>query len=196
MNPFQNRRKEFEKLTWPLGPDLYRMAYWRLANSHDAEDAVQETYLKAYRSFNTFQAGTNVKAWMTRILINVINDTLKKRGRQLDFRANEDEFDEIAGVADDSALARNPEVQMIEQEIHPDLLAALQRLPTGLLHPLLLRELEDMTYAEIANILAIPTGTVMSRLFRARRVVRDQLAKNINRVKGSLRKEGDAHELQ
>ncbi len=196
MNPFQNRRKEFEKLTWPLGPDLFRMAYWRLANSHDAEDAVQDAYLRAYRSFNTFQTGTNVKAWMTRILINVINDTLKKRGRQLDFRANEDEFDELAVVADDSVIARNPEAQMIEQEIHPDLLAALQRLPTGLLHPLLLRELEDMTYAEIATILGIPAGTVMSRLFRARRVVRDQLAKNIDRLKGNLRKEGDAHELQ
>jgi RNA polymerase sigma-70 factor, ECF subfamily len=196
MNPFQNRRKEFEKLTWPLGPDLFRMAYWRLANSQDAEDAVQDAYLRAYRSFNTFQTGTNLKAWMTRILINVINDTLKKRGRQLDFRASDDEFDELGSVADQSALARNPEVQLIEQEIHPDLLAALQRLPTGLLHPLLLRELEDMTYAEIATILGIPTGTVMSRLFRARRVVRDQLGKTINRVKGNLKKEGDAHELR
>jgi RNA polymerase sigma-70 factor, ECF subfamily len=196
MNPFQNRRKEFEKLTWPLGPDLFRMAYWRLANSQDAEDAVQDAYLRAYRSFNTFQTGTNVKAWMTRILINVINDTLKKRGRHLDFRANEDEFDELAVVADDSALARNPEAQLIDKEINPDLLTALQRLPTGLLHPLLLRELEDMTYGEIAAILGIPTGTVMSRLFRARRMVRDQLAKSINRVKENLKKEGDAHELQ
>jgi len=196
MNPFQNRRKEFEKLTWPLGPDLFRMAYWRLANSHDAEDVVQEAFLRAYRSFNSFQPGTNIKAWMTRILINVINDTLKKRGRQLDYLANEDEFDDLKSVADESAAARDPEAQLIEQEINPDLLNALQRLPTGLLHPLLLRELEDMTYAEIATILGIPTGTVMSRLFRARRLVRDQLAKSLNSVEGNLKQEGDAHELQ
>jgi len=195
MNLFHNRRQEFEKLTWPLGPDLFRMAYWRLANSQDAEDAVQDTYLRAYRSFNTFQAGTNVKAWMTRILINVINDTLKKRGRLQDFRADDDEVDELAAIADQSAVAKNPEAQLIEQEIHPDLLSSLQRLPTGLLHPLLLRELEDMTYAEIASILGIPTGTVMSRLFRARRIVREQLAKSINRVKGNTNIAGNAHEL-
>jgi len=195
MNLFHNRRQEFEKLTWPLGPDLFRMAYWRLANSQDAEDAVQDTYLRAYRSFNTFHAGTNVKAWMTRILINVINDTLKKRGRLQDFRADDDEIDELSAIADQSALAKDPEAQLIEQEIHPDLLASLQRLPTGLLHPLLLRELEDMTYAEIGSILSIPTGTVMSRLFRARRIVREHLAKSINRVKGNTSKAGDVHEL-
>jgi len=195
MKLFHNRRQEFEKLTWPLGPDLFRMAYWRLANSQDAEDAVQDTYLRAYRSFNTFQAGTNLKAWMTRILINVINDSLKKRGRLQDFRADEDEIDELAAIADQSAVARNPETQLIEQEIHPDLLASLQRLPTGLLHPLLLRELEDMSYAEIASILGIPTGTVMSRLFRARRIVREQLAKSVERVKGNTNIAGNAHEL-
>jgi RNA polymerase sigma-70 factor (ECF subfamily) len=193
MKLFQNRRKEFEKLTWPLGPDLFRLAYWRLANAQDAEDVVQEAYLRAFRSFHTFQPGTNLKGWMTRILLNVINDTLKKRLRQPDLLAGEDEFDELVSLQDHSATSRDPEVQLIEKEIHPELLEALQRLPTSLLHPLLLRELEDMSYAEIAVILDIPAGTVMSRLFRARRVVRDQLKNNLNKIVNS---EVADHEMQ
>jgi RNA polymerase sigma-70 factor (ECF subfamily) len=179
MKLFQNRRKEFERLTWTLGPELFRLAYWRLANQQDAEDVVQEAYLRAFRSFHTFQLGSNIKSWMTRILLNVINDTLKKRIQKTDLLAIDDDCDELASLADQSTISRDPEIQLIEREIHPDLLDALQRLPTSLLHPLLLRELEDMTYAEIASILEIPTGTVMSRLFRARRVVRDRLSNNV-----------------
>ena len=192
MKLFHNRRKEFEKLTWPLGQDLFRPAYWRLANQQDAEDVVQETYLRAFRSFHTFQIGTNVKGWMTRILLNVVNDTLKKRVREPDLLVD-DECEELVNLQDSSAISRDPEVQLIEREIRPDLLEALQRLPTALLHPLLLRELEDMTYAEISKILEIPTGTVMSRLFRARRVVREQLTKN---VKGTVKPEVTDHEVQ
>src|SRR5271154_350814 len=193
MNLFHNPRKEFEKLTWPLGQDLFRLAYWRLANRQDAEDAVQEAYLRAFRSFHTFQLGTNVKGWMTRILLNVINDAVKKRVRQSDLLPIEDESDELANLQSQSAITRNPEVQLIEREIRPDLLDALHRLPTSLLHPLLLRELEDMSYAEIATILGVPTGTVMSRLFRARRVVRDRLTKN---VKGTIKPEVADREMQ
>jgi len=193
MKLFHNRRKEFEKLTWPLGHDLFRLAYWRLANQQDAEDVVQECYLRAFRSFHTFRLGTNVKSWMTRILLNVVNDTLKKRIRQPDLLAIDDQCDEIASLQDHSALSKDPEIQLTEREIRPDLLTALQRLPTSLLHPLLLRELEDMTYAEIAAILAIPTGTVMSRLFRARRVVRDSLTKNMKRI---VTPEVADHEMQ
>jgi RNA polymerase sigma-70 factor, ECF subfamily len=192
MKLFHSRRKEFEKLTWPLGHDLFRLAYWRLANQQDAEDVVQEAYLRGFRSFHTFQIGTNIKGWMTRILLNVINDTLKKRIQQPDLLTIDDECDELVSMPDQSAMAKNPELQLIEKEIRPDLLDALQRLPTSLLHPLLLRELEDMTYAEIANILDIPTGTVMSRLFRARRIVRDQLTKN---EKGTVKPEVADHEM-
>jgi RNA polymerase sigma-70 factor, ECF subfamily len=193
MQLFHNRRKEFEKLTWSLGPDLLRLAYWRLANMQDAEDVVQEAYLRAFRSFHTFQRGTNVKGWMTRILLNVINDTLKKRIRQPDLLVIDDDCNELESLQDQSAMARDPAVQLIEREIRPDLLDSLQRLPTSLLHPLLLRELEDMSYAEIAGILGIPTGTVMSRLFRARRVVRDQLMKNAT---NPVKSEVADHEMQ
>jgi RNA polymerase sigma-70 factor, ECF subfamily len=175
---FHNRRKEFEKLTWPLSQHLFQLAYWRLASHQDAEDVVQETYLRAYRSFHTFQTGTNLKAWMTRILINVINDLFKKRQRQPEIVALQDDSNELDSAQSESASLQNPEVQLTRDEIDPELFEALQKLPTALLHPLLLRELEDMTYADIASTLQVPVGTVMSRLFRARQVVRNRLSKN------------------
>jgi RNA polymerase sigma-70 factor (ECF subfamily) len=174
---FNKRRKEFEKLTWPLSQHLFQLAYWRLASHPDAEDVVQETYLRAYRSFNTFQPGTNLKAWMTRIMLNVISDHFKKRLRQPDMLALEDNSPEFDSLQSEAASLQNPEVQLTRDEIDPDLLEALQKLPITLLYPLLLRELEDMTYADIAATLEIPVGTVMSRLFRARRVVRSRLCK-------------------
>lgn len=173
MKLFFNRRKEFETLTLSLGSELFRLAYWRLGNMQDAEDVVQETYLRAFRSFNTFKPGTNIKAWMTRILLNVVNDSLKKRIRLPDLIDPDDE--ENLAVQLNSVTVKDAETQMIEQEFAPDLLAALQRLPSDLLNPLLLREIEEMTYEEIAAALAIPVGTVMSRLFRARRVLKGRL---------------------
>lgn len=175
---FNKRRKDFEKLTWPLSQHLFQLAYWRLASHQDAEDVVQETYLRAYRSFNTFQPGTNLKAWMTRIMLNAISDLFKKRLRQPDILAIEDNSSELDSVQSEAASLQNPEVQLTRDEIDPDLLEALQKLPISLLYPLLLRELEDMTYADIAATLEIPVGTVMSRLFRARRVVRSRLCKD------------------
>ncbi len=193
MKFFRNRRKEFEQLTWPFGRDLFRLAHWRLGNLQDAEDVVQETYLRAFRSFHTFKPGTNVKGWMTRILLNVVNDTLKKRIRQPDLLTIENDCDDLMSLQDQSATSRDPEIQVTEREIRPDLLDALQRLPLSLLQPLLLRELQDMTYEEIANTLDIPSGTVMSRLFRARRVVRDRLTKT---AAESVNLEVTDHEMQ
>jgi len=190
MKLFRNRRKEFEQLTWPLSNDLFRLAYWRLSILQDAEDVVQETYLRAFRSFHTFQTGTNVRAWMTRILFNVVNDFLKKRSRQLDLVAIDDELDEVMSIQDSSTPSQDPAVLLTEKEVRPDLVAALQRLPGSLLQPLLLRELEDMSYTEIAAVLSIPVGTVMSRLFRARRVVRERLLSE-----GKMQREVPDHEV-
>ena len=192
MKLFQNSRKQFENLTWSLSTELYRFAFWRLANAHDAEDVVQETYLRAYRSFNTFQSGTNIKAWMMRILINVVNDRLRKRIMLSQELSNDNDLDELSSVADESALGQDPEARSIEQEIDPSLMNALRRLPSGLLQPLLLREVEEMTYSEIAAILQIPTGTVMSRLFRARRQLRNQLTAELSDCVRNLKIEGGA----
>lgn len=180
-------------MTCPFGPELFRLAYWRLSNTQDAEDVVQEAYLRAFRSFHTFQIGTNVKGWLTKILLNVINDKLKKLIQQNDLLAIGNECDEIEYLPDHSSISKDPEIQLTEHEIRPDLLEALQRLPTSLLHPLLLRELEDMSYEEIAIVLGIPSGTVMSRLFRARRVVRESMTK---KPRDKTKLEIPNHEMQ
>jgi RNA polymerase sigma-70 factor (ECF subfamily) len=172
---FHNKRKDFEDLTRPIGQDIYRLAFWRLANRQDAEDVVQETYLRAYRSFHTFQTGTNVKAWLTKICLNAINDHLKKKLRQPDMVPLDSESDELESLQSESFSLQDPVLQLTMNEIDQDLLLALQKLPVSLLYPLLMRELEGLTYEEIASILSIPNGTVMSRLFRARRLVRDRL---------------------
>ena len=187
---FRNRRKEFEELTAPLLRDLFRMAYWRLGNVNDAEDVVQETYLRAFRSFKTFKSGTNLKAWMIRILTNVINDHLAKSARQPVLIAIEEELDEVLALQDHSLASEDPALIFAKNELHPDLMKALQQLPSALLQPLLLRELEDMPYGDIATVLDVPVGTVMSRLFRARRIMKTKL------IKSGVQSEVVNHEMQ
>lgn len=149
-----------------------RLALYRLKHTDDAEDAVQDTYLRAYRSFHTFKQGTNIKAWMVKILFNVISDSINKRSKQPDSIAEE----EIESVESNSASLKDPQLQIVENELNSELLAALAGLPSNLLNPLLLRELEDMTYEQISQTLEVPVGTVMSRLFRARKVLRERLS--------------------
>jgi RNA polymerase sigma-70 factor, ECF subfamily len=175
---FSNPRKEFEKLTMPLNIELYRFAYCRLGNKQDAEDAVQEAYLRAYRSFNTFAKGTNIKAWMMRILINVVRDAVMKRTKQVPTVEMDDQFDTLELLESTSASFSDPQEIYQKDALEPELLQALHSLPTNLLHPLLLREIDDMSYADIAETLGLPQGTVMSRLFRARKVLRLELTKS------------------
>lgn len=175
MKLFQNKRKLFEEMTGPFSQDIYRLALWRLANRQDAEDVVQDTYLRAYRSFHTFQTGTNAKGWLTKICINVINDVLKKKIRQPDTVTLDSESEELESLQSGSPSLQDPAVQLASNEFDPHLLRALQKLPESLLYPLLMREIEELSYEEIASVLSIPTGTVMSRLFRARKIVRERL---------------------
>jgi RNA polymerase sigma-70 factor (ECF subfamily) len=174
----RTRKRKFQELTWSYSKDLFRFAYWRLANRQDAEDAVQETYLRAYRSFDTFAPGSNVKAWLTRILLNVVSDLLKKRGRIAQVDSSDGLEEQIESLESASASLQNPEQQLTENEIDEDLLRALKRMPSTLLHPLLLKELQDLSYAQIAQLLEVPIGTVMSRLFRARQELKKLLQCN------------------
>ena len=176
MKLFRNEKKEFEELTKPVTNDIFRLALFRSGNRQDAEDIVQDAFLRAYRSFHTFQKGTNFKAWMTRIVLNAINDAVKKRIHLCD-STKHDDYDEIDSMQSESESMQDPQVQLSINEFDPELLQALQKLPSSLLNPLLLREIEDLTYDEIAAALSIPVGTVMSRLFRARKVLRERLTK-------------------
>lgn len=145
------------------------MAYARLSSAEDAEDVVQETYLKAFRAFDSFKEGTNSKAWLVRILVNTIRDHIRKDSRREHMVSLDEAVHTVASSTPD------PEEQFCRGELDPELQSALQSLPEAFLTPFLLRELQELSYQEIANTLGIPIGTVMSRLSRAREMLRKAL---------------------
>ena len=141
-----------------------------MGNADDAEDIVQETCLKAYKSFHTFRGQTSIKNWLSRILINTVRDHFRKGGRTVETVELDDSIE-----SDEMLAEPGPEELLCNSEIHPELMKALSALPEQLLVPLLLREIDDATYEEMAQILDVPIGTVMSRLFRARKLMRKKL---------------------
>jgi RNA polymerase sigma-70 factor, ECF subfamily len=169
----------FEDLALPLLPSLYNVAFWLSRNATDAEDLVQETFLKALRGFSTFETGTNFKAWIFRILRNTY---LTSRSGLAAMRtvALEDELDRsgesIAGQYPEGAIDRQtPEMNLIQMGDRAALQAAMEKLPAPLLEVILLCDVEEMKYKEIAAVLEIPIGTVMSRIARARMALRKGL---------------------
>ncbi len=160
----------FEELAMPLFDQLYNFARWLTQDTAEAEDLVQETYAKALRGFSSFQMGTNFRAWMYRILRNSF---LSSRTGLKTMVAIDDETDESLLPAESTT----PESILIEQADREMVQRALADLPLPFREILLLCEVEEMSYQEIAETLAIPMGTVMSRLFRARKALRDLLRK-------------------
>lgn len=163
----QNSKSQFEQLTFPHAAKLYRMAYARLGTAHDAEDATQETFSKAYKSFSTFKPGTNVGAWLSRIMLNVIADQLRKLQREPKPLSLDDSDDDYSPM-DIASNQPGPEQLLLESVLDAELQTALDSISEELLAPFLLREIQELSYKEIAEVLNIPIGTVMSRLSRAR----------------------------
>lgn len=159
----------FEDLAIPLFDQLYNFAHWLTQDRAEAEDLVQETYAKALRGFSSFQAGTNFRAWMYRILRNsfLSSRTGLKITIELDEESSESLLTETA----------TPESLLIESANRAMVQQALQELPVGFREILLLCEVEEMSYQEIAETLAVPIGTVMSRLSRARQALRGAIRK-------------------
>jgi RNA polymerase sigma-70 factor (ECF subfamily) len=163
----------FADLALPLLPSLYNLAYWLSRNAADAEDLVQETYLKALRGFVTFEPGSNFKAWIFRILRNTY---LTSRTGLAAMRtvALEDE------IYPEGAIDRDtPEINLIRLSDSAALQAAMENLPPPLLEVILLCDVEEMKYREIAAVLEIPIGTVMSRIARARAALRGALQASV-----------------
>ena len=158
----------FEDLAMPLFPSLYGYARWLTGEPHEAEDLVQETYLKALRGFGSFREGTNFRAWMFRILRN----TFLTSRSGLKSMASLDEEPELA---DEIADAGTPETHFVNRANGEALRRAIEALPLPFREVLLLSDVESMSYKEIGEALAIPIGTVTSRLMRARRRVRAAL---------------------
>ena len=168
----------FDDLAVPLLPALYNLARWLARNPADAEDLVQETFLKALRGFSGFEQGTNFKAWIFRILRNTY---LTSRTGLAAMRtvALEDEMGEGGEAGPrhpEGAIEREtPESNLIRLSDKAAVADAMERLPAPLLEAILLCDVEEMKYREIATVLEIPIGTVMSRIARGRAALRREL---------------------
>jgi RNA polymerase sigma-70 factor, ECF subfamily len=181
------RPESFEDLAMPLLPALYNVAGWLARNTGDAEDLVQETILKALRGFGSFQQGTNFKAWIFRILRNTY---LTSRSGLAARRtvALEDELTDDNGemMHPESAIDRQtPELNLLRLADRDAVKGAMQKLPPPLLEVVLLCDVEEMKYREIASVLDVPIGTVMSRLARARTHLRRTLEESQRQVRGT-----------
>jgi RNA polymerase sigma-70 factor (ECF subfamily) len=173
------RTSPFEDLALPLLPSLYNLAFWFSRNAADAEDLVQETFLKALRGFESFEPGSNFKAWIFRILRNtyLTSRTGLAANRTV---ALEDELkeggDSRPAAYPETAIDRQtPETNLLQMADRAALQAAMETLPPALLEVIFLCDVEELKYRDIAITLEIPIGTVMSRIARARVALRTAL---------------------
>ena len=164
------RSADFEQLALPLFASLYNHAHWLTRNPSEAEDLVQETFTKAFRAFDSFQHDTNFKAWIFRILRNTFLTT------RAGIAASRTVFlEDHPDTIDSTASGPSPEDTLIRLDNQAALLAALEQLQPPLREALLLCDVEEIKYKDIASILDVPIGTVMSRISRARRTLRQIL---------------------
>ena len=167
----------FERDAMEYASQLYSAALRMTRNPADAEDIVQETYLKAYRAYDTFKEGTNLKAWLYRILTN----TYINRYRKLQRRPAEVELGELQDLylfkrlGESSGAERSTEESVLDTMVDSDIKAALESLPERFRLPVLLADVEGFSYKEIAEIVDVPIGTVMSRLHRGRKALQKKL---------------------
>lgn len=166
----------FEQLAMPLFDQLYNFAHWLTQNREEAEDLVQETYAKALKGFSSFQPGTNFRAWIYRILRNTFltSRTGLRATSTVPLDADEDGV-ELA------VEKETPETIVINRSSSEVLQGAIADLPLHYREVLLLCDVEEMSYQEIAEALSIPAGTVMSRLSRARKTLREVLRLKLQR---------------
>lgn len=170
---------QFAELAMEHMGSLYTAALRMTRNPADAEDLVQETYLKAYRAFGTFQAGTNLKAWLYKILTNTFINSYRSRKR----RPEQTELDDVEdlylyrrlGGLEAAAAGRSAEEEVLEHFTESDVKAAIEALPEQFRMAVLLADVEGFSYKEIADILDVPIGTVMSRLHRGRKALQKAL---------------------
>jgi len=156
----------FELEVLPHAARLFRLAMWLERNTADAEDVVQDTMMQALRSFHRFQPGTNCRAWLITILQRVVSNRRRAKGRSI-----------LVSDPDDRIAQTVPFVPPVPETLTDEtVLASLQRLPTAFQEVIILCDIEDLSYKEAAEALAIPIGTVMSRLHRGRAQLRTELA--------------------
>jgi RNA polymerase sigma-70 factor, ECF subfamily len=150
---------------------LYRSALRLTRNTAEAEDLVQDTYLKAFRAGHRFEPGTNLRAWLFTILMNTHRNQRRDRARDV----VEIDSDVVEQAEMRSVAGGTPEQELLRRTLDADLQAALDGLPEQFREAVWLRDVDEFTYAEIAEMLAIPAGTVMSRISRGRRLLHERL---------------------
>lgn len=170
-------RKEFEELALPHLDSLYSGALRMTRNPSEAEDLVQETMLLAFRHFDQFKRGTNIRAWLFRILTNTFINSYRKKSREperVDLPEVED-FYFLNEVSRNNRMGDDPESQILGKFVHEDIMAAIDKLPDEFRMVVILNAVEGFAYQEIADMLGVPIGTVRSRLYRGRKLLQKLL---------------------
>jgi len=164
---------DFEKLALPLLDPLYNFARWLSGDADEARDLVQETFVKALKGFGSFQEGTNFRAWMFRILRNTFLTSRTGLERRNTVQEDETGFEEsvVSRETPETALIRHADTELVQK--------AIAQLSPPFREVVLLAEVEEMKYQEVAEALSIPIGTVMSRLARARKQIREFILQTV-----------------
>jgi RNA polymerase sigma-70 factor (ECF subfamily) len=176
--PVMADRAQFSQEAMQHAGQLYSAALRMTRNRADAEDLVQETYLRAYKGFHGFEDGTNLRAWLFRILTNTYINTYRSKQR----RVQETELNDVEDlylyrrISNVDQASRSAEDTMFDLFTDDEVKAALESLPDNFRMPVLLADVEEFSYKEIAEMLDIPIGTVMSRLHRGRKAMQKALA--------------------
>ena len=171
------RTPDFEREALACLDSLYRTARRLSRDRGDAEDLVQETYLKAFRAADKFEPGTNLRAWLFTILHNTARNRFRDRAREV-VAANSEIVDVAADAPPPGSSLQSvdtPETQLLRETLTPELQAAIDALPQAFREAVWLRDVEEFSYAEIAEMLEVPIGTVMSRISRGRRLLFERL---------------------